>query len=810
MQAFFEVPRCSKTRAILSRNIGMVGEVQTEDYNLLEDINSIINEPILSHEVIVPCLSHLEKYKEELNCELDKAKNELETEGKDAISNEDIKEKLKELIEMIECMQLRAFQVERLVTKITVDIKQLDYAKKNITYSMIVLKRLQMLTVAYEQLKMLIKTKQYEEITHLLQAILQLTSYFKSFRSVDQIAALCNNISELKTNLFEQACLDFENIFISPMDMNKKAFQLLNICNMLDILENNARERILLWYCNTQLREYRTVFRGNDEAASLDNISRRYAWLKRMLNLYDEKHAKMFPKSWNADERLCQNFCANTSEDIQEVLSRSEKNIKISILLEALQKTLEFEHYLEKRFNSNYYNVTNTFISKQESKTITFHKSIKNTFNSYLYIFIQFHENALSNMIQSFKKLNMENEIKNNPQLMVTSSSTELFLFYRQTLAQYEKLSNEHLLIDFSYLFARWLIIYAETILLPAMDGKQATNINICCLILNTSDYCYKTTMQLEKLIKGKVSDNFREKIGFDKEKEMFLNIAGISIKNLVKIIETSLSGSFKDMMKIDWSQLKNIVDQSAYVTSMTSVLKNMSEKIMEKISIEKFIRIFCDKMVESFLDNFMFYITRCRPISEVGAEQMILDLYSIKMALLKLPIITNEKNTQAHISYTKFVNKEVSKIETILKVLLTQINSSEEFVKNYLVLIGDKNISNFLKILELKGLRKQEQNQLLEIFNIQTSQHSDLIDSSSLLEPLILSPQSGANISLPYCFDTSNINTSIFSAARDNSERLHRNSISINSESLSSSRLNERFKGLFRRDSFLGAGYSK
>ncbi|EMR11716.1 hypothetical protein PNEG_00150 [Pneumocystis murina B123] len=788
----------------------MVNAIQIEDYNLLEELNNIINEPILSHEVVAPCLSHLERYKNQLNYELDKAKNELESKEKDTSFNENIKEKLKDLTEMIESMQLRAFQVEKLVTEITVDIKQLDYAKRNITYSMIVLKRLQMLTVAYEQLKMLIKTKQYEEITHLLQAIFQLTSYFKSFRSVDQIATLCNNISELKRNLFEQACLDFENIFINPMDLNKKASQLLNICNMLDILGDNARERILLWYCNSQLREYRTVFRGNDEAASLDNISRRYAWMKRMLSLYDEKHAKMFPKSWNTDERLCQNFCTNTSEDIQEVLSKSGRNIKIPILFEALQKTLEFEQYLEKRFISDYYSLTNTFNPKQKSKTITFHKSIKNAFDSYLHIFIQFHENALSNMIQSFKKLDIENEIKNNPQLMVTSSSTELFLFYQQTLTQYEKLSNVQLLFDFSYLFGKWLIIYAETILLPTMDGKHASNINICCLILNTSDYCYKTTMQLEELIKSKVSDNFREKISFDKEKEMFLNIAGISIKNLIKIIETNLSGSFKDMIKIDWSQLKNIVDQSAYVTSMTSILKNMSKKIIEKILIEKFTRIFCDKMVESFLDNFMFYITRCRPISEVGAEQMILDLYSIKMVLLKLPVITNEKNIQAHISYTKFVNKQVSKIETILKLLLTQINSSEEFVKNYFVLIGDKNTSNFLKILELKGLRKQEQSQLLEIFNIQASQYSDLIDSSPFLEPLVLSPQTGTNISLPYCFDASNINSSIFSAARENSERLYRNSIPINSESFSSSRLNEHFKGLFKRDSSLNASYLK
>ncbi|KTW27859.1 uncharacterized protein T551_02826 [Pneumocystis jirovecii RU7] len=783
---------------------------QTNVYNVLNDVNTILSEPILSHEVVGSCIMHLEKYTNALDDELEMLQIGLNKNVVDSSFCMSMKEIFHSLVQDIESMQSRALEMENLVTEITTDIRQLDYARRNIISSMIVLKRLQMLTIAYEQLKALVKAKQYGEITHLLEAVLELTSYFKSFRSVDQIAILCNNIYELKKDLLEQASLDFENIFSSSLDLNKKASQLQEICIMIDTLENKARERILLWYCNTQLREYRAVFRGNDEAASLDNISRRYAWIKRMLKLYDEKHSKMFPESWNTDERLCHNFCINTSEDIRDVLSKSGRNCKITIFIEALEKTLEFEQFLEKRFIFDHCSLTDSVVPKQNGKTLTFHKIIRNTFDPYLNIFIESQENILSSMIQSFKKIDLENEIKNNAQLIVTSSSTELFLSYRETLTQYEKLLDGRLLLELSYLFGKWLIIYAETILLPVIDGRQTLNINTCCLVLNTSDYCYKTTVQLETLIKSKIIDDFREKVNFTKEEEMFLNIAGVSIKSLVKIVEANLSGPFKDMVKIDWSQLENIVDQSAYVIGITSVLKDMSKKIIEKIPIEKFVRTFCDKIVESFLDNFIFYITRSRPISEIGAEQMISDLYSIKMTLLKLPVITNKKNAQAHISYTKFVNKGISRIETILKVLLTQINSSEEFVNNYFIWIGDKNASNFLKILELKGIRKQEQNQLLDIFNIQVSEHSDLIDSSPLLESLVLSSQTGPNTGLSSRFDASNI-SSIFSITRENFERLPRNSTLSNSETLpsSGSRLNERFKGLFRRDSSSGTSPS-
>ncbi|KAG5439871.1 hypothetical protein PCANB_000153 [Pneumocystis canis] len=781
----------------------MTDTTQPNVNSILDDINIIFSEPILSYEVVASCILRLEDYTNALNSELEMTQNQIHSNQFSASFNSSIKESFQELIQEIESMQSRAFQTENLVTEITADIKQLDQAKRNITLSMIVLKRLQMLAIAYEQLKFLTRAKQYGEIACFLEAVFELTSYFKSFRSVDQIAMLCSNIYELKKNLLEQACMDFENIFISSMDFDQKVSKLQDICIMLDILEKNAKERILSWYCDIQLREYCTVFRGNDEAASLDNIARRYAWIKRILKLYDEKHSKMFPESWNTDKKLCQSFCINTSRDIQEVLSKSGKNNKTAMLLEALEKTLEFEQFLETRFIFNNSDSIDTIIQKQGNEKITFHKIIRSAFDPYLNLFIQSQENVLSAMILSFKKIDLESEVKNKTQLIVTSSSTELFLSYRKTLEQYEKLFNGRLLFELSHVFGKWLIIYAETILLPVVDGKHTLNIETCCLVLSTSDYCYKTTIQLEELVKNKIEDDFREKVNFNKEKETFLNIAGICIKGLVKIIETSLSNSFKDMVKIDWNQLKNVVDQSTYVNSIISILKDMSKKIIEKIYVEKFIRTFCDKTVESFLDNFLFYITRSRPISEVGAEQMILDLYSIKMILLKLPVIASKKNIQAHISYTKFVNKGISRIETILKVLLTQVNSSEEFVKNYFIWIGDKSTSNFLKILELKGIRKQEQNKLLDIFNAQALQHADLIDSSSLLESLVLSPQSGSNISLPSRFDASNISSTIFSTTLENFERLPRNSTSTNSETSSSnSRLNERFKGLFRRES--------
>jgi hypothetical protein len=55
------------------------------------------------------------------------------------------------------------------------------------------------------------------------------------------------------------------------------------------------------------------------------------------------------------------------------------------------------------------------------------------------------------------------------------------------------------------------------------------------------------------------------------------------------------------------------------------------------------------------------------------------------------------------NVRYVKFVNKQFAKIETILKVILTAKDPPAGLVQNYFLLIADKSVTNFLKVLELK-----------------------------------------------------------------------------------------------------------
>ena len=135
-------------------------------------------------------------------------------------------------------------------------------------------------------------------------------SHFKSYRSVDQIAHLSRSISTLKQSLETQITTDFHTTF--PQPPPSQITTLHESCQVIEVLDDEAKQRLITWYCNLQLKEYRNVFRGNEEAGGLDNISRRYAWLRRILGVYDEDHAAIFPAHWKVNEALCNAFCDTT------------------------------------------------------------------------------------------------------------------------------------------------------------------------------------------------------------------------------------------------------------------------------------------------------------------------------------------------------------------------------------------------------------------------------------------------------------------------------------------------------------------
>lgn len=656
------------------------------------------------------------------------------------------KAELAELFEKIESVRERALQTERNITEMTADIKQLDSTKKNLTLSMTALKRLQMLTTAYEQLRALVKTRQYRECAQLLQAVIQLMAHFKSYRSIDQIAALSRSVADLQRELLEQVCEDFEVTFAKD-EVGQKRGMLHEACLVVDALGDSARSRLITWYCNTQLRQYRNIFKGDQEAGSLDNIDRRYAWFKKALKVYDDDHAAIFPSHWRVNEIMANVFAEGTRDDYKGILSRTTRSgqtLDVRLLLSCLQQTLDFEHGLERRFNTTSRASIDTVGSGTD--TPIFGQPISDAFEPYLSLWVEAQDKDLSVMIPQYRSRPPRPPDEEFSSQQVIPSSTELFNFYRLSLAQCAKLSTGDPLYELSRVFSRYLDQYAQQVLLFYISEKptggtpsRIPTVEDVILVLNTADYCYNTTNSLEEKIKSRVDENLKESVDLQSQADSFMGIASAAVRGLVRRVEVDLEASWREMRNMAWGKIESCENQSHYIAGLQNRIRDRTGEILSLLHKPQYARAFADNLVELLANTYIANIVQCKPISEGGAEQMLLDTHEIRTTLSQiLP------GNPPPALFLKRVNTAFARVEPLLKTLQVRPSPPEALVQAYLIHIADLSETNFKKVLELKGIRmKSEQGQLIEIFQLHklSPRYKDsLVEKSTLLTPLTVS----------------------------------------------------------------------
>ncbi|KAF9417715.1 Vacuolar protein sorting-associated protein 53, partial [Podila epigama] len=653
--------------------------LDAQEFNSVEYINKIFpNEHSLSavDQVLLKLQAKAKQVQEELR-ELTRAQTDGGQKGQEEV--EAAKKGIEMLFLKIKEMKEKATQSEQMVQEITQDIKSLDYAKRHLTTSITTLKRLQMLVTAVDQLKAMAQRKQYRETAQLLEAVLQLIQYFRTFQNVKQIAELTESVARLQADLERDIVKDFENGFTPDGILVGNVAQLANACLVIDILGDDVRRNLVEWYCRLQLRDYRSVFKPNEEVSALDNTSRRYAWLKRLLKIHDEEHAHIFPGEWDVSRVLCLQFCQITRTDLSELLSKTASTVGVPLLLQVLQWTLEFETQLENRFISR---DVETGLNEVE-ESAGFSESISPCFEPYLSLYIEAEDKSLEEKINAFKV--QEPVPEDDLSVTVLASSTDIFLFYKSALTNCAKLSRKKPFLDLCTVFGKWLRVYANDVL-------------------------------LSKLPKHIISSCTRA---------------------LVRAVENHYEPALVSMSKLPWAIVEYVGDQSEYVSGIHNTLDTCVGAIQELITNKRYFRTFCDKLIESFVSRFAVNLTRCKPISEIGAEQMLLDTQAVKSLLVEIPNIGLEAPAPVPSSFVKFVNRGLGKVETILKTTMSPHEPHEMFIDHYFLLIGDRNLSNFQRILELKGLKRSEQQQMVDLFQKKHGGMENLQENSPVMSVL-------------------------------------------------------------------------
>ncbi|KAK0657137.1 Vps53-like protein [Cercophora newfieldiana] len=706
---------------------------------------------------------------------------------------------LAELFQRIESVRSRALQTERDITTMTADIKRLDGTKRNLTHSMTALKRLQMLTTAYEQLRGLSRSRQYRECAGLLQAVLQLMRHFNSYRSIEQIAVLSRNVNDLQRELLEQVCEDFEIAFAKG-EVAARRGVLVEACLVMDALGDHAKSRLVTWYVNTELREYRQVFRGNDEAGSLDNIGRRYAWFKRTLKTHEDEHAMIFPPHWRVNEMLATAFCDGTRDDFKGILERSMRRadgnkIDVNLLLSCLQETMDFEQGLDRRF-ANESRASIDTLSSADDRVQNFNGSISVAFEPYLSLWVESQDKTLAAMIPKYKSQPLLPPDEEFSSQAVISSAIELFHFYKVTLSQCAKLSTGERLLDLTKTLAKYLDEYAQQVLLAYLQRGQNPPVQHIVLVLNTAEFWHTNTGQLEENIKKRIDPELGAKVDLSSQSDAFMGVASAAVLAMVHRVELDCEGAWREMKNTNWSRMEAVSDQTSYVGELVKHVNAGAAEILPLVVKPQYARAFCDNLIEHMATAYINNIVQCRPVCEVGAEQMLLDKYVLTKAFENLlsfhnaapPPSTPGTPTPSHqppSSFVKRVNQSMTRIDPLLKTLQVRPVPPEGLVQAYLGYIGDRSDTNFRKILELKGVRRQDQAHLIELFAL----HRDgagagrqLVEQSPLLTPLMstaglgstgLAPVAAAG-ALQTRFDAASLGERLLNVARDGVERIN------------------------------------
>nr|XP_018682408.1 PREDICTED: vacuolar protein sorting-associated protein 53 A-like isoform X2 [Musa acuminata subsp. malaccensis] len=668
---------------------------------------------------------------------------------------------VQELMHKIHEIKTKAEQSETMVQEICRDIKKLDCAKKHITITITVLHRLTMLVSAVEQLQIMASKRQYKE------AAAQLEGCTKDIRTQREVQEHQENT--------QVPCL-------------LRLFKLTDACLVVDALEPSVREELVRNLCNKELTSYRQIFEGA-ELAKLDKTERRYAWIKRRLRT-NEEIWKIFPSAWHVDYLLCIQFCKLTRTQIMDILSNLKEKPDVATLLLALQRTLEFEEEMAEKFSggtasthdkelgsdveetglgeSNKQIVLDirkkyekklavqhggdeAEIDKQRDLSVhgagfNFRGIVSSCFESHLTVYIELEEKTL---MEHLEKLVQEEtwETEEGSQTNILSSSMQLFLIIRRSLKRCSALTKSQTLFNLFEVFQRILKAYATKLYarLPkggtgivaaatGTDGQIKTSDRderMICYIVNTAEYCHKTSGELAENISKIIDPSFADKVDMSEVQDEFSAVITKALVTLVHGLETKFDAEMTAMTRVPWATLESVGDQSEYVNGINSILSS-SIPVLGSLLSTTYFQFFLDKLAASLGPRFFLNIFKCKHISETGAQQMLLDTQAVKTILLEIP--TLGKQATVATSYSKFVSREMSKAEALLKVILSPIDS---VASTYRALLPEGTPAEFQRILDLKGLKKADQQAILGDFN----KHNTVIRHPSVVAPSVAIP---------------------------------------------------------------------
>ena len=204
---------------------------------------------------------------------------------------------IRDLYEKIKDIRVKAEQSEVMVEEICKDIKQLDNAKRNLTTTITALHKLQTWVTGIDQLRLMVKTRNFDAAAHLLGAVTDLSKHFEGYANVPKVKRLHDAVSDIRAHLKDEVEDRFREVGTLRVsdrtlgdeedrqrEMSRRARNLERLkpaARVVDAMGEEMRERVIKHFLEDQIREYEDRYGPNNSAGyNLKQVERRYMWYR--------------------------------------------------------------------------------------------------------------------------------------------------------------------------------------------------------------------------------------------------------------------------------------------------------------------------------------------------------------------------------------------------------------------------------------------------------------------------------------------------------------------------------------------------
>ena len=670
-------------------------------------------------------LSNLESYKSHLNNELKKTEDSIYKSVRlhsraSAESRTDLasaKGAVNELADRVNSIRLRSEETEKAVKHVSKDVMLLDVAKKNITTTIITMKRLVMLVNACEQLTQLASEREYSKTSGLVDAVKELQSYFDPFKGVPRIDELLRHSIRIFGDLRLQIIEDFnqrlnESNEVPAQSSSRQPSSFLGAFETSEAIGSSLKGDLIESFLSALFRDYQDKFQTSQvsEFDSLDSTDRRFQWLSKCLRDHSERKAYSFPEHWFIPALICQRFCNSTRHHFTLILktssSKQPKQIRNpfdpSMIVQIMTKCLELELDMQRRFDKLYREVKARYLAKHPEITeeqqrffdcYTFKGSMSDCFAYLVPTWLKSEESNIADFINSVRQTgNIADEVigLNNPSdyisgsprkeasfkepRLVFGSSVELFSKLKSLLSKCRAFSTGKELKDCADICSNSLRLYIRDVLrmrFPSPQNLGEDSLEVICTVIGSCHYIESTTSSLQDSVKEALDDKLKESVSFQEEVKI---AAVVSKEGLSFAVACALSSEvaegFSNMGSLDWKNFDagSVTGVSPVIPRITRYLSRCVRVLASSLTTtdyEEVLGMIAIKLVNDSNEC----IDTLRPIGEAGAQQLLVDFSSLRTSIAEIPSHAGNLLTQTGI-FTKAVNSGFRKIENLLKAL--------------------------------------------------------------------------------------------------------------------------------------------